>query len=155
MIANLKLNEVHEFTTKDWETPDGDTIPGERKVRRYVGRDKRGGIPFLQVVTEDGKLHLIAIECLDAVVPCADAEFVHPQLRAGWRMPSPPAPGYNTPVAVHYVDGTVELDFLDKEAAMYAIDDDSLPDFDFPWPWVEGFSPGKGDWLAIGIEPHW
>lgn len=79
---------------------------------------------------------------------------MHPKVKPYWQLPEPPGVGYDTPVAVHYPDGDVELDFLNKDKAMYASDDGSLPVIEIVWPWAEGYKPTNADWIEIGFEPH-
>lgn len=64
MIAGL----TYAITTKDLETPFGECLPGDRKVRIFRGETMRGGIPFIRVERpEDGNSHLIAVQDLETV----------------------------------------------------------------------------------------
>ncbi len=62
----------YEFKIRDWETPFGEVILGQKKERAFIGVEVRGatigdpGIPFIRVSREDGTSHLIAIETIEA-----------------------------------------------------------------------------------------
>ncbi|KWA84212.1 hypothetical protein WL29_22900 [Burkholderia ubonensis] len=72
-VNSLQVGETYSFTTKDFEVPTGGIVPGETKIRRFVGTKDIGAAgmpksPFLEVAREDGSTHLIAVESIRSVV---------------------------------------------------------------------------------------
>lgn len=69
---SLKKHQAYAFQIRDWETPLGEVIPGVKKVRIFLDVEIRGksigysGIPFIRVLRDDGKSHLVAIETIES-----------------------------------------------------------------------------------------
>lgn len=73
-LSSLKAGVQYEFHTTDFHPPIGDVIPGEKKVRMFVGLKDVGAkgmakIPFVEVERNNGTRHLIAVETIRAVAP--------------------------------------------------------------------------------------
>lgn len=73
-VAQLKPGETYSFSIKDFETPFGEVIPGQTKVRKFVGTQAIGPAgmaksPFLEVERRDGSKHLIAVDSVQAFCP--------------------------------------------------------------------------------------
>lgn len=73
-VNSLQVGVTYAFTLKDFEVPTGGVIPGETKVRKFVGTKDIGPAgmpksPFLEVERENGSTHLIAVESVQSVVP--------------------------------------------------------------------------------------
>jgi hypothetical protein len=73
-LSNLKPGLQYEFHTTDFHPPIGDVIPGEMKLRTFVGMKDVGAkgmptVPFVEVERADGTRHLIAVETIRAVNP--------------------------------------------------------------------------------------
>ena len=74
LLASLTPGARYAFYTKDFQPPIGESIPGERKERVYVGIQERGAvgmakIPFVEVERDNGTRHLIAVETIRTVEP--------------------------------------------------------------------------------------
>lgn len=69
---SLKKDQAYAFQIRDWETPLGEVIPGQKKERIFLDVEIRHatigdeGIPFIRVLRNDGKTHLIAIETIES-----------------------------------------------------------------------------------------
>lgn len=73
-LSSMKIGEKYRFFTKSFQTPIGDVILGETKLRKFIGMIDRGPVgmekvPFVEVERDDGKRHLIAVETIEAVEP--------------------------------------------------------------------------------------
>ncbi|ENR5938989.1 hypothetical protein [Pseudomonas aeruginosa] len=87
-------------------------------------------------------------------------EPVHPYLKAGWRKPEAPE-GFPHCVAMltptrnegeEKFTPQWHIDFFNLEKGEFASHQFGI-EIEYPWPWIEGFKPGRDDWDAIGI-PH-
>lgn len=66
-----------------------------------------------------------------------------------WPMPQVPS-GFDELVACLY-DSHTQLDFVNN--ATGALASETRPrDVQWPWPWLDGFTPNVSDWRAIGID---
>ncbi|OHE80668.1 MAG: hypothetical protein A2X76_01360 [Lysobacterales bacterium GWF1_69_6] len=69
----------------------------------------------------------------------------------GLRWPKPQVPaGFDELVACLY-DSHTELDFVNNTTGVRA--SETRPrDVQWPWPWLDGYTPHVSDWRAIGID---
>lgn len=73
-LSSLQPGVKYAFHTVDFHTPLGTVIPGQRKVRAFVGMKEVGAVgtpkePFVEVERDNGTRHLIAVETIRAVEP--------------------------------------------------------------------------------------
>ena len=76
-LSRLKRGVKYVFHTKDFETPLGDTIPGEAKIRSFVSFKGIGprGMPkarFVEVERADATRHLIYVDNIRHVELASD-----------------------------------------------------------------------------------
>lgn len=73
-LSTLQPGVRYAFQTTDFEPPFGNVIPGQRKIRAFVGVQEIGAVgmpkvPFVEVERDNGTRHLIAVEAIRAVEP--------------------------------------------------------------------------------------
>lgn len=73
-LNQLQVGKKYVFHTTDFTAPDGGLIPGEAKTRTFVGIEERGCVgmpklPFVEVQRDNGTRHLIAVECIQSIIP--------------------------------------------------------------------------------------
>lgn len=79
LSVSLQAGHLYDFRIKEWEAPTGETILAETKRREFRRLLFRGAVgqphdPYVEVAhRENGRVHLIALETIERVVPvCAE-----------------------------------------------------------------------------------
>ncbi|WP_241299341.1 hypothetical protein [Burkholderia stabilis] len=77
-LSSLKTGERYAFHTKAFEAPLGEVVPGETRIRTFIGIENVGAVgmpkePFAAVERESGSRHLIAASAIEAIEPLKTA----------------------------------------------------------------------------------